>query len=91
MLVHAIAHGGVQTLPHRRIEPASAACRSDALPIELHPRPTTSGGMLTDLFYLLDKKEEEEKKEKKTHKKKKENFQKASSFKYIYVRFCNKS
>ena len=25
-------------LPHRGIEPASAACRSDALPTELHPR-----------------------------------------------------
>ena len=26
-------------LPHRGIEPASAACRSDALPTELHPHP----------------------------------------------------
>ena len=26
-------------LPHRGIEPASAACRSDAIPTELHPRP----------------------------------------------------
>ena len=25
--------------PHRGIEPASAACQSDALPTELHPRP----------------------------------------------------
>ena len=46
--MHAIAHGGVRTpeesalkvdweknpLPHRGIEPASAACRSDALPTE---------------------------------------------------------
>ena len=26
-------------LPHRGIEPASAECRSDALPTELHPYP----------------------------------------------------
>ena len=26
-------------LPHRGIEPAAAACRSDALPAELHPHP----------------------------------------------------
>ena len=26
-------------MPNRGIEPASAACRSDALPTELHPRP----------------------------------------------------
>ena len=52
--MHAIAHGeckdtvGESTLkvdweknllPHRGIEPASAVCRSDALPTELHPHP----------------------------------------------------
>ena len=53
MLMRAIAHGCVRTrvresalkddsgqknpLPHRGFEPASAACRSDALPTELHP------------------------------------------------------
>ena len=26
-------------LPHQGIEPASAACRSDALPTELYPHP----------------------------------------------------
>ena len=26
-------------LPHRGIEPVSAACRSDAIPAELHPNP----------------------------------------------------
>ena len=26
-------------LPHRKIEPVSAACRSQGLPTELHPRP----------------------------------------------------
>ena len=31
--------GGGNPQPHRGIEPASAACRSDALPTELHPRP----------------------------------------------------
>ena len=31
--------GRKNPLPHRGIEPASAACRSDALPIELHPHP----------------------------------------------------
>ena len=30
-------------LPHRRIEPASAAWRSDALPTELHPIPIVAG------------------------------------------------
>ena len=46
--MHAIAQGGVRNkirdlhwekkpLPHRGIEPASAACRSDAGPTELHP------------------------------------------------------
>ena len=30
--------GGKNPLPHRGIEPASAACRSDALPTELHPQ-----------------------------------------------------
>ena len=54
MLMHAIAHGGVRVhvrvctesspwetnpLPHRGIEPASAACRSDILSTELHPHP----------------------------------------------------
>ena len=29
--------GGIFPSPHRGIEPASAACRSDALPTELHP------------------------------------------------------
>ena len=28
-------------LPHRGIEPASSACRTDAVPIELHPHPDT--------------------------------------------------
>ena len=28
-------------MPHRGIEPASAACWSDALPTELHPLPRT--------------------------------------------------
>ena len=52
--MHAIAHGGgtdtvresalkvdsggKNPLPHRGIEPVLAACRSDALPSELHPR-----------------------------------------------------
>ena len=27
-------------LPHRGTEPASTACRSDALPTELHPHPS---------------------------------------------------
>ena len=47
-LMHAIAHGGCtdtvresalwekNPLPHLGIEPASAACRSDVLPTELH-------------------------------------------------------
>ena len=30
-------------LPHRGIDSASAACRSDALPTELHPHPTRNG------------------------------------------------
>ena len=53
-LIYATAHWGAWTpkeslhwkltlgekpLPHRRIESASAACRSDALPTELHPHP----------------------------------------------------
>ena len=58
ILVHATAHGGVRTgckevcseswlweknpLPHRGIEPAPAACRSDALPTELHPHPLSA-------------------------------------------------
>ena len=29
-----------KNLPHRGIEPAYAACRSDALSTELHPRPS---------------------------------------------------
>ena len=29
-------------MPHRGFEPASAACRSDALPTELHPHPLCS-------------------------------------------------
>ena len=29
-----------KTLPHREIEPASATCRSNALPTELHPNPS---------------------------------------------------
>ena len=53
MLTHVIAHGGCtdtarefapkgdsgekNPLPHQGIEPASAACRSDTLPTELHP------------------------------------------------------
>ena len=55
--MHEIAHGGVRhrertctesslweenPLLHRGIEPASAACRSDALPTELHPIPSYS-------------------------------------------------
>ena len=58
MSMHAIAHGGLyghrktvctesgkkNPLPHEGIEPVSAACRSDALPTELHPQP--------DLFNL---------------------------------------
>ena len=31
--------GRKKNLAHRRIEPTSAACRSDALTTELHPRP----------------------------------------------------
>ena len=31
--------GRKNPLPHREIESASAACRSDALPTELHPHP----------------------------------------------------
>ena len=57
VLMDAIAHGGVRTpqeslhwkltreknpLPHRGIEPASAACRSNTLSTELHPRPFQS-------------------------------------------------
>ena len=54
MLMHANAPGGSKDTeresalkvdweknpsPHRRIEPASAACQFDGLPTELHPRP----------------------------------------------------
>ena len=34
--------GAVVRLPHRKIEPASAVCRSDALPTELHLQPPSS-------------------------------------------------
>ena len=63
MLMHAIAHGGCtdtvkesalkvdsgrkNILPHRGIEPASAACRSDALATELHPHPHAGVGTKT--------------------------------------------
>ena len=46
ILNHAIAHEGVRTyvrenpLPHRGIEPATAACRSDVLPTEQHLHPS---------------------------------------------------
>ena len=54
ILMHVIAHRGVQThvrvctesglweknpLPHRGIEPASTVCGFDAVPTELHPNP----------------------------------------------------
>ena len=32
---------GENILPHRGTEPASAACRYDALPTELHPHPVS--------------------------------------------------
>ena len=40
-------------LPHRGIEPASAACRSDALPTELHPHPLNdrANGKKIDITY----------------------------------------
>ena len=41
--------------PHGGIEPASAACRSDALPTELHPHPTLGKcfGVPASFSYLL--------------------------------------
>ena len=69
--MHAIAHWGCtdtvresalkvdwekNPLPHRGIEPASAACRSDALPTELTPPPPTHTHThiyLCNLIYLV--------------------------------------
>ena len=61
MLMHATAQGGCtdtvrefalkavpgrkNPLPHRGIEPASAACRCDTLPTELHPHAKFAGGV----------------------------------------------
>ena len=68
MLVHAISHGGCtdtvresalkvdsrrkNPLPQWKIEPASAACRSDALPTELHPHPFRCFVVATDSFHV---------------------------------------
>ena len=38
-------------LPHRGIELASAACRSDAVPTELHPRPMLMYDRSSDVEY----------------------------------------
>ena len=67
MLTHATAHGGVRTpseslhwswlwekkpLPHLGVEPASAACRFDPLPTELHPRPIDSKSHNTRMCWM---------------------------------------
>ena len=49
----ALCGGEKKTLPHREIEPVSAACRSDALPTKLHPHPEgfvcKIGGLYPDM------------------------------------------
>ena len=39
-------------LPHRGIEPVSAACRSDALPTELHPHPISKSLDIKSFFMV---------------------------------------
>ena len=49
-----VGSGEKNPLPHRGIEPASAACRSDALPTELHPpRDRVWKGHRANLFLYL--------------------------------------
>ena len=67
--MYAIAHGGVRThvresalkvdsgeksLAAPGIEPASAACRSDALPTELHPRLLLFQSKVITVFKTLN-------------------------------------
>ena len=47
-------HWEKNPLPHRRIEPASATSRSDALPAELHPHPYDQNGDVVGISVLLE-------------------------------------
>ena len=41
------------SLPHRRIEPASALCHSEGLPIELDPQPYLDVDVTADTVLLV--------------------------------------